>query len=135
MPNVSNAIGQTLFAISDVEIKRQASDSAPSVYIAKSGESIGTVKDYLEPNSSRSRGYFSFKDKNGKPYYTVHDNSLYDKKFDDTTYAPGYEGEGGADSKTSKRATEKNKYLIFLGVSILLSLLFWYLRKKFKFKI
>lgn len=83
------ALGQTLFAIKNVDIKRQALDSAATVYTAKKGESIGTVQDYLPPNSSRKNGYYVFRDKNGNSYYTVHDNSLYDKKFDFLGTDPG----------------------------------------------
>lgn len=132
MPNVSSAIGQTLFAVKDVNIKRQASDSSPTVYVAKKGESIGTVKGYLEPNSSRSRGYFVFNDKNGKAYYTVHDNSLYDKKFD-SNLTPGNGRK--EESKVFTKAQNNKKYITFLVVSVAISLLFWYLRKRFKINI
>ena len=67
--NADQIIGKTLIAAKSVPIKRYPSASAPVVYTAKRGESVGTVYSWVKDGTTL---YWVFEDANQKPYYAKH---------------------------------------------------------------
>ena len=67
--NADQVIGKTLIADRNISIKRYPSASAPVVYTAKRGESVGTVYSWVKDGTTL---YWVFEDANGKPYYAEH---------------------------------------------------------------
>lgn len=78
--SADDIIGKTLIAKKSVNIKRNATDISPVVYVASPSESIGVVYSYLLPNNQRSTLYWQFLDENDKPYYVAHQSGLFDIK-------------------------------------------------------
>ncbi len=70
--NVNDIVGRTLFAKTDVPLKRLPEDSAPVVFTVKAGNAVGVVDTYLLPKDGRSVMYWAFNDANGKPFYAAH---------------------------------------------------------------
>ena len=79
MPTYSAAdvINKTLIARKPVAIKRSPSLSQPTVYTAKSGDTIGVVYSYIQNNDGL---WWMYYDQYQKPYYTLHDPNSYDIK-------------------------------------------------------
>lgn len=75
--NADQVIGKTLIAAQNVPIKRYPSKSAPVVYTARRGESVGTVYSWVMDGTTL---YWVFEDANGKPYYAEHRPGYYSLK-------------------------------------------------------
>ena len=75
--SVTQIIGKTLIANTEVAIKRTAADGSPSVYTVKKGQAVGQVYSYLEPNPNRKSLYWMFLDAYSKPYYVEHKQGLF----------------------------------------------------------
>lgn len=71
-------IGKTLIAKVEIPIKRNALDSAPSVFTVRPGQSVGIVDSWLNVAPGRSTLYWTFNDQYGRPYYAPHKPGYYD---------------------------------------------------------
>lgn len=81
MANIYNAaqiVGKTLYAYRDVEITRNPSNGATSVFTVKAGAPIGIVYSFLSPKTGRSNLWWVFQDANKREYYAEHKSGLYD---------------------------------------------------------
>lgn len=90
--NADQVIGKTLYALQDLPIYRDPSDSANSVFTVKRGSPVGVVYSYLSPKEGRSYLYWVFKDTGGREYYAIHKQGLYDFK--------AIQDQGGKDTET-----------------------------------
>ena len=80
MPTFSadQIIGKTLIARRPVNLYRNASDSANSVYTVDPGQAVGKVYSYLAPGENRSTVYWAFYDDQQRSYYTPHIQGNFD---------------------------------------------------------
>ncbi len=67
--SIDDLVGKTLFGTRDVNIKRSAFDSAPTVYTVKKGTPIGRLYSWLNAGPGADSVYFMFYDTNNRPYY------------------------------------------------------------------
>lgn len=75
--SVDDIVGKTLIAKKKVAIKRQPSDTAPTVYTVSPGETVGVVYSWVSRDGSI---WWMYYDTNKNPYYTRHEPGLYDVK-------------------------------------------------------
>jgi len=78
--NAGDVIGKTLIAKKNIPLVRQPADDAQVIYTVSPGQSVGNVDTFLLPNENRSSLYWSFKDANGRNYYTKHAVGNFDVK-------------------------------------------------------
>jgi len=71
-------VGKSLIAKVPIPIKRQPLDSAPTVFTAQPGQTVGTVYSWINVGEGRSTLYWNFQDSNGRDYYTPHKPGYYD---------------------------------------------------------
>jgi len=71
--NAADIQGKTLTAVTDVPIRRNASDSATVVFTAKPGQVVGVVDSYVSPGEAgNTRLNWKFIDSSGRSFYAEH---------------------------------------------------------------
>lgn len=78
--SAADIVGKTLIAKVPVMLKRTPQDSAPSIFTAAPGASVGTVFSYIAPGVGNKRLYWMFKDSSGRSYYAEHAEGRFDIK-------------------------------------------------------
>ena len=94
-------IGKTLAARKNVELKRLPTDTAPTVYTVKPGQSVGVVYSYLLPKAGRSTLYWQFVDANNNYFYAAHKEGIYDIDIIKT--------QGGKTTEEKRKEEEEKK--------------------------
>jgi len=74
--SVSDLVGKTIVAKSDISVYRLPADNAPAVFTIKPGQSVGVVDTYFLPKEGRAYLYLGFLDTNKRPYYIRWGNAI-----------------------------------------------------------
>lgn len=72
--SADQVIGKTLIAKANVPLKRLPTASAPVIYTAKKGETVGRVYSWVMDGGTL---YWQFLDQYGKPYYAQHRSGIF----------------------------------------------------------
>lgn len=116
--SAADIVGKTLYAKTDVPLKRLPEDAAAAVYTVPAGSVVGIVESYISPKIGRNQNlYWQFSD-GARSFYAEHLVGRFDTKTVEIQGGVSLEDQKAAAEAAAESITDKiGRYVSYIGAA------------------